>query len=73
MMNLAGTDKYRVELVLMLMKKAELRADDVDFRKREERVQAGTDEDKREQRNRGIQETPAKGKIGPAAKRRPQN
>jgi hypothetical protein len=73
MMNLAGTDKYRVELVLMLMEKTELRANDIDFRKREERVQAGADENKREQRDPGIQETPAKGKIGPAAKRRPQN
>jgi hypothetical protein len=73
MMDLAGTDKDRVELVLMLMEKTELRADYVDFRKREERVQAGADEKKSEQRDPGIQETPAKGKIGPAAKRRPQN
>ena len=71
MMDLAGADKDRVELVLMLVEKAELGADDVDFRKREERVQAGANENKREQRDPAIQETPAKGKTG--AKRRPQN
>ena len=59
MMNLAGTDKYRVELVLMLTEKAELRADDVDFRKREEHVQAGADENKSEQCDSGVQESPA--------------
>jgi hypothetical protein len=73
MMDLAGTDKNGVELVLMLVKKAELGADDVDFRKREESVQAGADKNKSEQRDPGIQETPAKGKIGLAAKRRTQN
>ena len=62
MMDVAGTDKDCVELVLMLLEKAELGADDVDFRKREERVQAGADENKGEQRDPGIQEAPAKGK-----------
>jgi hypothetical protein len=73
MMDLAGTDKHRVELVLMFVEKAELGADDVDVRKREERIQARANENKSEQRDPGIQEPPAKGKIGPAAKRRPQN
>ena len=73
MMNVARTDKDCVELVLMLLEKTELGADDVDFRKREERVQAGADENKSEQCDPGIQETPAKGKISPTAKRRTQN
>lgn len=59
MMNVAGTDKDCVELVLMLPKKAELGADDVDFGKREERVQTGTDENKSEQCDSGVQESPA--------------
>ena len=64
MMDAAGTDKDCVELVPVLLEKTELGTDDVDFRKRKERVQAGADQNKGEHRDPDIQEAPAKGKIG---------
>lgn len=65
MMDVAGADKNCVELVLVLLEKSKLGADDVDFWKREERVQAGADEKKSEQCDPGIQESSASGKTGP--------
>jgi hypothetical protein len=73
MMNLAGPDKYRVELILMLMEKAELSADHIDFRKK---GGARSGRHKREQTRAARSRhpgNPGEGKIGPAAKRRPQN
>ena len=65
MMDAAGTDKDCVEFVPMLLEETELGADDVDFRKRKERVQAGANQNKGEHRDPDIQESPARGKIGP--------
>ena len=48
MMDVAGTDKDCIELVPVLLEKTEIGTDDVDFRKGEERVQAGAGQDKGE-------------------------
>ena len=65
MMDAAGTDKDGVEFVPMLLKEPELGTDDVNFRKREKRVQSGANQNKGEHRDPDVQKSPAEGKIGP--------
>ena len=64
MMNPAGPDEKRVEFVPMLLEKAKLGTDHVNFRKGQKRVQAGTGENKSEYRDSNAQNPPPEGEMG---------
>jgi hypothetical protein len=65
MTNPAGPEKDRVKIVPVLPEKSELRADNVNFGKGKECVQARANQNKGEHRDPHTQESPAEGKFGP--------